>query len=922
MKSKLTTWCDAILELCWLAAIIITPLFFNVHSDRVFEPDKITLLRSIAVFMLGVWIIRYVNDSHWQNWSWLDFRSSDAIWYKPLVLPTAAVVLTYLISSFFSVTPSVSWAGSYQRLQGTYSTLSYIVIFAIMAATMRSEAQIHRVITTAIIVSIPVALYGILQRNQLDPLPWGGNTVKRIAGHMGNAIFVAAYLIMIVPLTLGRIISSFTSILGDEDLNVADIIRSSIYIFVLAIQMMAIYWSFSRGPLLGLLIGIFVFVTIFLVSLRNSVSDESRNYRREFFIASFGFLSSLIALIVAAYMRPTLGDLGSFALSLGVIGLSTLVIFVLIALRIGWNWLWLAWIQLSIFGVIWLAVFNLTSSFPEPTRQVPVIGPVVEAFESWKVLDGVGRYGTLLESESTTAQVRIFIWRGVVDLVTPHEPIVFPDGSTDQYNALRPFIGYGPESMYVAYNRFYPPELGTVEKRNASPDRSHNETWDALAITGLLGFLAWQWLYIAVFLNTFSWLGVLKTRRDKVIMIALWIIFGLIFTLIFASSQGAEFIGVALPFGSIFGLVVYLIYYAIFARPDKSDILQDPFQRNTLVMIAIIGAVVAFFVEIHFGIAIASTRTHFFVYAALLLVLGFYLPQQVASSSRAVAEAATEEPTVDEVIPAKPEKKKGKGKGKGKGRGRGKSRSASRGRTTTSRRPNTPDWLYPVAIWTFVLALMLMVLGFNFTVFTPPPDLQIRSISDLPSAWEIFQQAMFVNPGQDFSASPFIYMLIIMTWILGSLIALSEMVKNGYFKINVSTIKNPAVQRPIGILLIVAAILFVGLFVYGYFGLGLSQLSASPVARIGYIALAPIGGLLCGISGWRLISNEENNHMVAAAVALAGIGITTPIMIAGGTGVWIGMIIGGISVVILYLLWQKDVSELIRPAAIVALGSF
>ena len=38
-------------------------------------------------------------------------------------------------------------------------------------------------------------------------------------------------------------------------------------------------------------------------------------------------------------------------------------------------------------------------------------------------------------------------------------------------------------------NRFYPPDLAHVEARNASPDRSHNETFDSLAITGLLGFL-------------------------------------------------------------------------------------------------------------------------------------------------------------------------------------------------------------------------------------------------------------------------------------------------------------------------------------------------------------------------------------------------------------------------------------------------
>ena len=59
---------------------------------------------------------------------------------------------------------------------------------------------------------------------------------------MGNAIFIAAYLIMVIPITFARIIGAFTNILSDEDLNVADIIRSSIYIFTLAIQLIALYW--------------------------------------------------------------------------------------------------------------------------------------------------------------------------------------------------------------------------------------------------------------------------------------------------------------------------------------------------------------------------------------------------------------------------------------------------------------------------------------------------------------------------------------------------------------------------------------------------------------------------------------------------------------------------------------------------------
>ena len=38
-------------------------------------------------------------------------------------------------------------------------------------------------------------------------------------------------------------------------------------------------------------------------------------------------------------------------------------------------------------------------------------------------------------------------------------PLQFPDGTQDNLNPVRLLIGYGPESMYVAYNRFYPPDL-------------------------------------------------------------------------------------------------------------------------------------------------------------------------------------------------------------------------------------------------------------------------------------------------------------------------------------------------------------------------------------------------------------------------------------------------------------------------------
>ena len=62
MTTKLSRLCEAFIEAGWLAAVIVVPLFFNVHSSRVFEPDKISLMRSIALLMAVAWLVKAIND--------------------------------------------------------------------------------------------------------------------------------------------------------------------------------------------------------------------------------------------------------------------------------------------------------------------------------------------------------------------------------------------------------------------------------------------------------------------------------------------------------------------------------------------------------------------------------------------------------------------------------------------------------------------------------------------------------------------------------------------------------------------------------------------------------------------------------------------------------------------------------------------
>lgn len=746
MNAKLARWCDGVIEAGWLLAVILAPLFFNVHSDRVFEPDKITFVRSLAVVMALAWLVKFMAQQGWRDLIWLRWRGARSVWRMPFVLPVTGVVIAYLLSSLFSIAPTVSWAGSYQRLQGTYSTFAYIVIFLLLIATMRTRTQVRRLITTVIVTSIPVALYGLLQWRQVDPLPWGGDTTTRVAGHMGNSIFVGAYLILALPVTAMRIIEAFGNILGDEELAVSDVVRATIYIFTAAIQFFTLFRTQSRGPALGLAVGLFAMVLILLVGLRNTANAN----RRSNWLWPLAMIAlAALGLLASAWLRPAVGDVGSFAIFASVLAALGLAILILAAARRGQGWLWASWITLALFAGVVLVLFNVAARSAEPPP--PTIAPVVQTLEAWRQLPVIGRLGSLLEDDRNTGKVRVLIWTGALALIKPHEPLHFPDGEVDRFNSLRLLFGYGPEAMYVAYNGFYPPELATVEARNASPDRSHNETFDALVITGVVGFIAWQVLYLAMFYYGFRWLGILRTRRETWLLIGLWVAGAAVALAGFVWWKGWVYLGVAIPFGSIFlGLIPYLIYYALFGSGAAQDGTGYSLPaQDRLLLVGLLAALTAFYVEIHFGIAIASTRVHSFIYLGLVFIVGYWLPRQAAE---AVPVAAS----VPEPAP------------------RGRRRPAP----TPATAPNKLGALTVVAL---IMTVIVGVMFYEFITFSPKAgELEgITSIADLPTAFDIFHRALLVNPLQNFVESPYVFGMAIFTWLLGLGLFFSEMLKEG-----------------------------------------------------------------------------------------------------------------------------------------------
>jgi tetratricopeptide (TPR) repeat protein len=578
-QTFLTRWADRIIEAGWLLALVFTPYFFNLLTARHFEPDKAMILRALVLVMLAAWGIKTIEQvsmarerPRWRAW-----------WRAPLAIPALISAAVFVLATLVSVQPSISWWGSYQRGQGTYTNLSYMALFALVVGNLRSREQLQRLLTTAILTGVSVSAYGIVQHLGLDPLPWKGNVITRISSTMGNSIFVAAYLIMIVPWVLYRLtvaIGRFRSAPQGERATdwtwlgfFALLLLSQQALFLGILKFLGgvrpvngdfRYWWVSplvialvggtfalvsaahtirpNKALIGTLLAGFglwslLLLLLYTASANSQTVDSANPLLRDWWLWVLLGVVGIVGFLVASLFLPRrgetltrsfvlgqiLGNVGALVLILlaifysqsrgpwigGMVGIGLFVLLLL--LRLIWTgrqegWATLGRLRAALWTTIGLGVLAAGLLIVFNLSDAPV-------FERLRNVQYIGRLGRLLETDDGTGRVRTLIWfgdeqgGGALGLL--------------RSNWLRTLsFGHGPETMFTAFNPFYPPELARYEARGASPDRSHQAWLDELVTKGTLGLLSYFFLFgSAIWL---AWQQIRHTRelRFQVLAIA------------------------------------------------------------------------------------------------------------------------------------------------------------------------------------------------------------------------------------------------------------------------------------------------------------------------------------------------------------------------------------------------------------------
>lgn len=242
--------------------IILVPLFFSSVNDELFEFNKMLLVYAFAATIATTWITKMII-------------ARKVIWKRtPLDIPILLFFLSQVVSTVLSIHPRTSLIGYYSRFNGgLLSLISYLVLFYAAAGNM-TQKNVKAILKTLLLSGVIVSLYAFPEHFGASPSCflishritvdcWVQDVQSRVFGTFGQPNWLAAFLIMLIPLAMAFLTSelhkktrSVRSILGYGG---ATLLFSSVLLF-----------TRSRSGILALAVGLTCFFVLFLIQrLRN-----------------------------------------------------------------------------------------------------------------------------------------------------------------------------------------------------------------------------------------------------------------------------------------------------------------------------------------------------------------------------------------------------------------------------------------------------------------------------------------------------------------------------------------------------------------------------------------------------------------------------------------------------------------------------
>ncbi|MFC1731685.1 O-antigen ligase family protein [candidate division KSB1 bacterium] len=242
---KFVTW--GIFLIPFIPFIILTDLFFPFITGKNFA------FRIIVELLFGGWFILMLYDKSYRpKFSWL-------------LASIAAFVGIIAIADIFGENPMKSIWSNFERMDGLVTLVHLFMYFLVAGTVFNTEKLWTRFLNTSVGVSGILGIYGLFQL-------WGFITINqggvRLDATFGNATYLAVYMLFHVFITTLLLLRWR----GDQMIRY-------VYGGLIALQIMMIYFTATRGTILGFLGGV-ILTSILIALFGGKAGDERKIFRK------------------------------------------------------------------------------------------------------------------------------------------------------------------------------------------------------------------------------------------------------------------------------------------------------------------------------------------------------------------------------------------------------------------------------------------------------------------------------------------------------------------------------------------------------------------------------------------------------------------------------------------------------------------
>ena len=250
-----------------------------VVSDKLFFPfitGKNFLFRSAVEILFVLWAyLALKNERYRPKKSWI-----------LIFVSILFIVLT--LSTIFSVDPNRSLWSNFERMEGLVGYAHLFLYFVMLISLFRTEGDWWNFFHVSFAASLIVAGYALLQLSGALEIHQGGD---RIDATLGNATYLSVYLLFHLFLLLYYYLKTNTAQIAGK------IAWKITYGVIFSAYIVLLYFTATRGTILGFLGGMLLFALIF------GFSSKEKKYR----LASAGLVGCVIIIVFGFYLLKDSG---------------------------------------------------------------------------------------------------------------------------------------------------------------------------------------------------------------------------------------------------------------------------------------------------------------------------------------------------------------------------------------------------------------------------------------------------------------------------------------------------------------------------------------------------------------------------------------------------------------------------------------